>query len=333
VALNTPPPRKTKWPSFESPTKDYSEGGRLIFLYLFLFIQNLSATIYDQSTFEFVSHINDDNSAVALVLPALHVLPQKDGTLQLQTFTMDESWNLCSSEPLTKEPPLTTACTGFLIAPDVLVTAGHCMVTRGEVKNDKNAYCDTFVFLFNYAYGSDQKVTPIKAEQLVGCKKIIYASNFSSTDLNTGKTSFGKDIAYVQLDRAMPFKPLKVAEKSVTVDKFTPSTITMLGHPMGMPMVKTWGTALEHNGEYLRAVISSFPANSGSAVKNNENEVIGLLVRGYPDSFVEQFDHKCSIHNRCDANAEKCTVDDPVEKIGEHVQLIDQSEVSLKMFN
>lgn len=303
------------------------------FLSLFLFAQNLGATIYDQSTFEFVTQINDDNAAVALVLPALHVLPQQDGTLQLQTFKMDESWNLCSSEPLVQAPPLATACTGFLIAPDVLVTAGHCMVTLGEVKNEKNAYCDTFVFLFNYVYGSDQKVAPIRSEQLVGCKKIIYASNFSSTDPNSGKISFGKDIAYVQLDRAMPFKPFKVAEKSAPREPFTHAKIRMLGHPMGMPLVETVGTALEHNGAYLRSALSSFPANSGSAVKNKDNEVIGVLVRGYPDSFIEQFDHKCSIHNRCDSNAEKCDVDDPVEKTGEHVQLIDQSEVSLKMFN
>ena len=297
------------------------------FLLQLLFTQNLSATIYDQSPFEFVNQTTDDSAAVAMMLPALHVLPDKDGSFHLETFDMDSNWNLCPTEPLGKNPPLPIACSGFLIAPDILVTAGHCFLTHGEIRDGKNLYCNNFVFLFNYHYDGGQKLNPIKSEQLVGCKNILYAAQFAETDPKTMKTKFGKDIAFVQLDRKMPFKPMKVIEKSATADKFTPAPISMLGHPLGMPMIEAKGTSLEHNGDFLRVAISSFPANSGSAVKNKDNEVIGLLVRGYPDSFVEINEHKCSIHNRCDAKAEKCKVDDPYEKMGEHVQLIDQSEI------
>lgn len=288
-----------------------------------------TATIYDQSPLQFVTQINDSNSAVALMLPVLHILPNNDGTFRLESFQMENTWNICQSEPLAKAPPLPTACSGFLIAPDILVTAGHCMVNFGEVRDSKNPQCEAFSFVFGYRYedSTQKKLAPIKGEQIVNCKKVIYAAHTTEIDKKTGRPIFGKDIAYVQLDRKMPFKPFSVVKKSITQKEFTPAAVTMNGHPFGMPMIESKGTVLEHNGSYLRAAISSFTGDSGAMVKNKSDEVIGLLVRGYPDEFVEEKSHQCSLHNRCDAKAERCTVNDPLEKAGEHVQLIDPAEL------
>lgn len=263
------------------------------------------------------------------MLPVLHILPNNDGSVHLENFQMENTWNICQSEPLAKAPPLTVACSGFLIAPDILVTAGHCMVNSGEVRDVKNAQCEAFSFIFGYHYEDTQnkKIARIAAEQIAHCKKVIYAANLTTYDKKTNKGQFGKDLAIIQLDRKMPYKPFNVIEKSISQKDFTPSALTMLGHPFGMPLTETKGMSLEHKGAYLRSAINSFPANSGSVVKNKSDEVIGLLVRGYPDSLVENQIHKCSTHNRCDAKAEKCTINDALEAAGEHIQLLDQNEL------
>lgn len=292
--------------------------------------QRIFATIYEQSTQTFITQINNSNSAVAIMLPVLHLLPNPDRTFRLENFEMENSWNLCSGEALEKAPPLVTSCSGFLIAPDILMTAGHCMINnRGEVRDVKNAQCEAFSFVFGYHYEDEQKqkLAPIQANQIVNCKKIIYAAQLTTTNPLTGKLSFGKDIAYIQLDRKMPYQPFTVAENISNNKNFAASSISMLGHPFGMPMLESKGTVLEPKNGYLRAAINSFPSHSGAAVKNKFDEVIGLLVRGYPDSFIEDHAHKCSVHNRCDAKAEKCKVNDPLEIAGEHIQLIETAEL------
>ena len=294
----------------------------------FMAAYQADATLYDQSTSQFMTSINDKNSAVAMMLPVLHILPNPDNSLRLETFQMENTWNLCQSEPLAKAPPLVTACSGFLIAPDILVTAGHCMVTKGEVRDTRNAQCEAFSFLFGYHYedSQNQKLAHINADQLAHCEKVIYAAHLTIPD-KSGKLQFGKDIAYVKLDRKMPFKVFNVGEKQISEKDFTPSTISMQGYPFGMPLLESKGVSLEHKGSYIRAAINSYPSNSGSAVKNKDDEVIGLLVRGYPESLIEEKFHQCNVHNRCDAKAEKCTENDPFEKAGEHVQLFDQNEL------
>ncbi len=296
-----------------------------------VFVQRASATFYDQSSSQFISKISDSNAAVALVLPVLHILPseQKDGTFHLETFQMENSWNICQAEPLAKAPSLPTACTGFLIAPDILVTAGHCMVLKGEVRDTKTPYCEAFSFVFGYRYEDEQnqKLAPIKGDQIAHCKKVIYATNTTEEDPKTSKMRFAKDFAIVQLDRRMSQKPITLIDKAPTEKDFTPQTITMTGHPFGMPLVESKGTSLEHKGTYLLSAINSFPGNSGSPVKNKAGEVIGLLVRGYPQGLIENNSHKCSTHNRCDEKAEKCVLNGGLEKNGEHIQILDQAEV------
>ncbi len=295
-----------------------------------LFIQNLSATIYEQSSSQFVNKIDDNNSAVALALPVLHILPNNNGTFRFESFQMENTWNICSGEALSKAPPLSQNCTGFLIAPDILVTAGHCMVNHGEVRSSRNPHCEGMSYVFGYHYEDEQnqKLAPIKGEQIVHCKKVLYAANLTDVDLKTNRMKFDKDFAVVQLERKMPYKPFTLAEKNPASKDFTPGTITMIGHPFGMPMVESKGTSIDHKGIYFRAAINSFPGNSGSAVKNKNGEVMGILVRGYPGGFVEDKIHKCELHNRCDSNVEKCTKNDVNEISGEHIQLIDKAELS-----
>lgn len=264
------------------------------------------------------------------MLPVMHILPGSNGTFHLETFLMENTWNICQSEPLAKAPPLVTACTGFLIAPDILVTAGHCMVTSGIVRDTKNSQCEAFSFVFGYHYEDieNKKLAPITGQQIAHCKKVIYAAHLTEPDNKTGNLNFGKDVAIVQLDRKMPFKPFNLVEKSISEKDFAPSQISMQGHPFGMPLAESKGVTLKHKGSYLLSAINSFPANSGSAVKDKSDEVIGLLVRGYPDSLIENQAHKCSVHNRCDTKAEKCTQNDPLEIAGEHILLLDKTELS-----
>lgn len=198
---------------------------------------------------------------------------------QLETQPYGASFNLCADEPFYEQ--VTGAfCSGFLVAPDVLMTAGHCVSSQ--------ASCDETKFVFDFAVEKAGRMPlEVPARSVYGCKKL----------LDRQQVSAGPDWALVRLDRRVWWRtPLKLNRGGTIADQ-TP--LVVIGHPAGLP-TKIAGGARVRDGSrdgYFTANLDTYGGNSGSAVFNARTGVVeGILVRGAQDYVYRD---NCMVSNRC----------------------------------
>lgn len=174
---------------------------------------------------------------------------------------------LCSDEPFRGQPEA-PFCSGFLVAPDLIVTAGHCIENATD--------CTNSAILFGFAMQSATvgPVNPAPQNKVYFCSEVIaqqLAGDF--------------DHALIRLDRPVEeITPLRIRrEGEIAIN--TP--VLVIGQPSGLPQ-KVAGGAVVKNvfaGEpFFQANLDTYGGNSGSPVFNTlTREVEGILVRGATD--------------------------------------------------
>ncbi|MCX5784173.1 MAG: serine protease [Elusimicrobia bacterium] len=164
------------------------------------------------------------------------------------------------------------SCTGFLVKPDLLVTAAHCIKSQDD--------CDGFYWVFEYALSGpgDKNYTKAAADRVYRCKRIV-AKNYQN---------FGDvDYAILQLNRTVEGrKPLRLgldAQVSPGLD------LVNIGNSNGLPLkfkdsakiinIKTTGQAFESD-------LDTFGGDSGSPVFDaGTGEVIGITSSANSDHY------------------------------------------------
>jgi V8-like Glu-specific endopeptidase len=207
------------------------------------------------------------------------------------------SAGLCSGERFTEQPN-PAVCSGFLIAPDLVVTAGHCAQVPDMCENYK------WVFDFKVDPVNGTAGVEVLPENIYSCKKIITKS------LDSGISS---DFGIVQLDRkVLDRSPLDVRLNGKIEDE---AEVLVIGNPSGLPLKVTEGGKVRKNEHsmYFVTNLDTFQGNSGSAVINLKTNVVeGILVRGETD-FVSDEQNNCIKTNFC--NEDGCRGED-VSRIG-----------------
>ncbi|MBT3585215.1 MAG: trypsin-like peptidase domain-containing protein [Halobacteriovoraceae bacterium] len=184
---------------------------------------------------------------------------------ELPTKTLRETFNVCRTERYAKQ--LAAArCSGFLVAPDLLVTAGHCVPSQ--------SHCNDYAWVFDYREGEIGSGS-VSKKSVYKCKKI----------LNQKLDSFAKaDYALVQLDREVDDREPLTFRTEGKVS--TGTELVVIGHPSGLP-TKIAGDASVHansHQEYFVSDLDTFGGNSGSAVFDAKTGLVeGILVRGAKD--------------------------------------------------
>lgn len=205
-------------------------------------------------------------------------LDQNANAYNLGTYTFGEAYNLCSGEKF-REQPAGAFCSGALVGEDLVMTAGHCIVTEGD--------CKSAAFVFGYAVNEagGKARTEIPAGEVYTCSKIIKRQfvNVTTTEDNMETTVYGPDYALIRLDRSVKgHKPLSI-NRGGGLKKGTPLFVT--GHPTGLPF-KFAGNArvikeVDESSSYFGTNLDTFGGNSGSPVFNAETLLIeGIHVRG-----------------------------------------------------
>jgi subtilisin-like proprotein convertase family protein len=224
--------------------------------------------------------------ATVAILDYSDLTDNNDGTFSLPSETYAEWYEwvdpiatgnpLCPDEPY-RDQPNPAWCSGFLVAPDVIATAGHCAC-------DDDCQDLAFVFGFVMADACTPTMT-IDQSQIYRCSQVIA----SRTE--------GADWALVRLDRpVIDHNPLAFRTQGNIADG---EDLLVIGHPVGLPRKYAAGADVRDNGQagYFQANLDTFGGNSGSAVLNaNTLEVEGILVRGNTD-FVQ--DGACDRSNVC----------------------------------
>ncbi|MFV8249807.1 trypsin-like serine peptidase [Bdellovibrio bacteriovorus] len=196
--------------------------------------------------------------------------------ISAQTFR--RSYNLCASERFgEQENP--AFCSGSLVAPDVIATAGHCVRSVRD--------CSETRFVFGYAIKS-AGVQPreVPSTEVYRCAEIIHSEVLAT----------GSDFALIKLDRPVNNHAVLKTRKSGSVK--VGASLVVIGHPVGLPTKIAAGAKVRSatEAEHFVANLDTYGGNSGSAVFNSSGVIEGILVRGDTD-FVYQ--GSCTVSNLC----------------------------------
>lgn len=225
-------------------------------------------------------------ASVAGMVEAWQLSPNPQNPLELlfPRVTHARDAGVCLDERFTSQIVL-PYCSGFLVAPDVLVTAGHCVTDLDD--------CSRFLWAFGYENGQ----TSLAKKDVYRCQAII------EQELNETKFTT-RDYAVIKLDRpVMDRAPLKF-RKFGRPNRGTP--LYVIGHPMRLPLkiadgaeVKGWNSeeretplkTLFKRRFYLHANLDTYQGNSGSPVFNEETGLVeGILIEGAEDYVVREND-------------------------------------------
>ena len=219
-----------------------------------------------QEAFEIENkRIREISHSVAGLVPAGRIRDNGDGTSEILTIRFADSHRLCSSERFGNQPTAPN-CSGFLVAPDIIATAGHCV---------DNTSLPQVRFVFGF-----RMKTAAQAQSQIKNRDIYAGTGIIAREL----ISNGADYALVRLDRPVQGRPiLRLHRDGKIADN---AELYVMGHPSGLPLKYAPGAAVRDNDpqDFFVANLDTYGGNSGSPVFNQQDNVVaGILVRGETD--------------------------------------------------
>lgn len=211
---------------------------------------------------------NDDvkrfAASVAALFSSSDITSNGDKTSTLKTETLAVAQGVCPLETFSSQP-VGAFCTGFLVAPDVIATAGHC-VNAGNVTTVR------FVFGFRMENATTAVVRINDAD--------IYSG---AALLGRVEQSAGPDWALVRMDRPAKDRPVLAIRKTGQIA--AGAAVSVMGHPSGLPVKYAAGSVVRDNSPaaFFVANLDTYGGNSGSPVFDDNFVVEGILVRGETD--------------------------------------------------
>lgn len=187
--------------------------------------------------------------------------------------TLSERFDLCEGEKFESDPFL-GHCTAFLVAPNMVATAAHCLEQHA---------CDQTKVLFGY--NDDERNNDIQAldpEHTYACLR-----EFRADDI---------DVALIELDRpVLDRAPLRVSTANEG------DAVALVGHPLGgSATVDLSGTIVQSLLEKFQTTLDTFSGHSGAPIFDLvSGSVVGVHVRGAGFSVVQRDSESCNELNTC----------------------------------
>jgi hypothetical protein len=198
---------------------------------------------------------------------------------------------LCPEEPFQDQLTFVGVCSAFLVAPDAVITAGHCM-TPADL-------CPRMAFVFGVGYGRKTRdPSRLGADDVYFCKDV----------LERVWDHVGADYAVVKVDRPVVGRaPLPLRRAGKVADD---EELVLIGNPLGLPTkIAAGGKVLDNAPEhFFKASTDSYGGGSGSAVIGAHSGLVeGVLMRGEED-FMQSGD--CWVSKVCPEGGSPCCGED-----------------------
>ena len=271
------PPDPPAAPSPEDGATDVGTSARLDWSQLQSIVDEV---IYGDDDRRDVYELTDPQVIRAWRAPCALVGPgnisDRGATYRLSGATLGAEYDLCSDQ-LFRDQPTPAFCTGFLVAPDIVATAGHCVSTS----------CDSTAFVFGFEMANaSTPIMDIPAEDVYFCAGVV-----------GHEVSGGADWALIRLDRPVANRTPVEVRRDGRVPNSAP--LIMMGHPSGLPGKIAAGANVRDNSpsSYFIANLDAFGGNSGSPVFHSSTLAVeGILVRGETD-YTQR--GGCTVVNEC----------------------------------
>lgn len=210
----------------------------------------------------------EDADCLVALFDAGDVTDNGDGTSTLTTSNFGASRNLCVGEPF-RDQPTGAFCSGFLVAPDLVATAGHCV----DPPNTPAIENIRFVFGFKMV-DAGTGPPPIANGEIYSGAQVV------GRELDQS----GSDWALVRLDRPVAgHRPAPIRRRRRIGSS---ANVHVIGHPVGLPAKLAAGASVRDNtpSPFFVANLDTYGGNSGSPVFNSRTHMVeGILVRGERD--------------------------------------------------
>jgi V8-like Glu-specific endopeptidase len=235
-------------------------------------------SIYDIDNRELISQeskiistpIKQLSKSVAIIFSSDDLITENDKLLIFANCLNDPppyGMNTCSSERFANHHAYRSACSGFLVAEDLLATAGHCFETQYS--------CDNQLIAFDVDSNSEiSRGFKVDQKNIYHCKEIV-AQAYNRNTL--------QDYAIIKLDRKSERAPLQMRTSGEILDN---EQVFLIGHPLGLPLTYSPAAKIvdDSNSIFFKAQVNAFHGNSGSPVFNAKTQLVeGILVRGEED--------------------------------------------------
>ncbi|MHB0995219.1 MAG: trypsin-like serine peptidase [Elusimicrobiales bacterium] len=166
-------------------------------------------------------------------------------------------------------------CSGALIAPDLVVTAGHCM---GE-KNKPASRCDKARFVFGFSVDRADGL-PVKVPK---------ADVYSCAEVKIYSNGAAGDFAVVRLDRAVSGRAS--SRFVLTSPPAAGTAIFTVGGPYGLPLKVVDDAAVRSLSEaktFFRTDLDTSGGNSGGGIfRASDGALVGVHTASWDPDLVE----------------------------------------------
>lgn len=230
-------------------------------------------------------------SSAAQIPLAMIEVEEPTGLLRFGDRRLGEAYNLCDDEAFYDQLAI-AMCSGTLIAPNLLLTAGHCVDTEPR--------CDELGWVFGFDNHVSEGTKRLHREDLYTCHA-VHALRFEREyDLDW-------DYAVVELDRPVraPYAAASLAPNHT--DRVSREPLFVVSYPSGLPLKVDLDAYVTHvrniERDYFTLMADTFSGSSGGGVFTADSgELVGILVRT-AGNYVRDTQNRCYRVLSLDENA------------------------------
>ncbi len=212
----------------------------------------------------------------------------------IEPDTLKDAEGLCKGQRFSTQPKV-GYCSATLIDDDIILTAGHCVLT--EVR------CADVRVVFDFAYTSAPGTNVMRVAENIPdrnvyrCKQVLAAE-----DVWADHPRDWTDYAVVRLDRPVEGRAPVHVDWDGRRDAGTP--LYTIGHPAGIPQKLATGALLETSNTMLETDVDSFGGNSGGGVFDRDGSLLGQMVFATTSGYVLDEERGCKVESVCGDNTD-----------------------------